>query len=114
MTFDERRVRAALMKFDGDACREAVPAELAEYVLRVHLDIARCYCPACVLARALLDRRKENRTDYIEALWDFIDSYGWHDTVCPCHENDRPDVPCSCGFREQYPTLDRERETPST
>lgn len=47
------RIRtAAGSTYDGDAARPPItPGQVAEVVLRAHHDIARCYCPTCVLAR---------------------------------------------------------------
>ncbi len=51
------RLREACHEYDGDACRpeSGITAErAARMMLEVHLDICRCYCPACVVAREFL------------------------------------------------------------
>lgn len=54
---DERHI---LLKLGGDAHREPNdPKALAKEILDWHWDIARCYCRACVIARALITTEAE-------------------------------------------------------
>lgn len=52
------RVKAAMHEYDGDACRPEYGLtlkEVARVALHEHWDLAACFCPTCVLARAVLD-----------------------------------------------------------
>ena len=56
----DARLRSACHEYDGDACRPEhglSPIQVAETMLREHWDIARCFCPACVLARVVLEEK---------------------------------------------------------
>lgn len=53
----DARLKAACHRYDGDACRPEsglTVEKVAATMLREHWDIARCFCPACVLADAVL------------------------------------------------------------
>lgn len=48
---------------DPEACRKRFDAQdVAHMVRRAHWDIAACYCPACAMARVVIDAAKQGKT----------------------------------------------------